>query len=56
MMNLNWSEISKRKFTPDIGEEKKGGTERSGGSERLPKQPKAVIIKGVVICSKCQCE
>lgn len=40
----------------NIGEEKKGETERSGGSERLPNRPKAVGIKGVVICSKYQCE
>lgn len=51
MVNLNWSEKEKRKLTVEIGPSQ---------NKRVIKEalirPKAPIIYGVVLCSKCRCE
>ncbi|KAM1262896.1 hypothetical protein ACFX13_028634 [Malus domestica] len=55
MINMTWAEKGKGNITREAEEERlaKGPTE---GIIKSPEYPKAAIIKGMVMCSKCQCE
>ncbi|KAM1712926.1 hypothetical protein ACFX12_023746 [Malus domestica] len=55
MLNMTWAEKGKGKITREEEEERlaKRPTE---GIIKPPEYPKAAIIKGLVMCSKCQCE
>ncbi|KAM2252277.1 hypothetical protein ACFX1S_006809 [Malus domestica] len=53
MLNMTWAEKGKWKITKEEGKLAKRPTEEIS---KLPEYPKAAIIKGLVMCSKCQCE
>ncbi|KAM2421462.1 hypothetical protein ACFXTH_027787 [Malus domestica] len=56
MIKLNWVERGKgRAIMDEIGERRQAGRPREG-VRRLPDRPQATVVKGVALCSKCQCE
>lgn len=56
MINLNWVEKRNAKATWEDKGEKRQVVRPSEGVKRLLELPQAVVIKEVVLCSKCQCE
>ncbi|KAM1786583.1 hypothetical protein ACFX12_039341 [Malus domestica] len=54
MINMAWAEKGKEKFTRE--EERRLVDKPTKGVVNLPEYPRAAIIKGMVLCSKCQCE
>ncbi|KAM2081130.1 hypothetical protein ACFX1T_034812 [Malus domestica] len=54
MLNMTWAEKGKGKITRE--EEERLAEKPTEGMIKLPEYPKAAIIKGMVMCSKCQCE
>ncbi|KAM1974781.1 hypothetical protein ACFX15_039633 [Malus domestica] len=55
MINMTWVEKGKERITREPEEE--GLAEKpTGGVIKALGYPKAAIIKGMVMCSKCQCE
>ncbi|KAM1993050.1 hypothetical protein ACFX16_009434 [Malus domestica] len=55
MINMTWAEKGKERITREP-EEKRLAEKLTGGVIKTPEYPKAAIIKGMVMCSKCQCE
>ncbi|KAM2897112.1 hypothetical protein COP2_006792 [Malus domestica] len=55
MINMTWAEKGKERITKEP-EEKRLAEKPIGGVIKTPEYPKAAIIKGMVMCSKCQCE
>ncbi|KAM1188680.1 hypothetical protein ACFX2J_024452 [Malus domestica] len=55
MINLAWAEKGKRKVTRET-EEERLADKPTKGVIKLLEHPKAAIIKGMVLCSRCQCE
>ena len=55
MINMTWAEKGKERITREP-EEKRLVEKPTGGVIETPEYPKAAIIKGMVMCSKCQCE
>ncbi|XP_048429796.1 uncharacterized protein LOC125472423 [Pyrus x bretschneideri] len=56
MINLNWAENGKGKATWEVKAEGRQVDRPTQGTIKLPEKPKAVIVKGLVLCNKCQCE
>ncbi|KAM2044877.1 hypothetical protein ACFX1T_009142 [Malus domestica] len=54
MLNMTWAEKGKGKITRE--EEERLAEKPTERIIKLPEYPKAAIIKGLVMCSKCQCE
>ncbi|KAM2035122.1 hypothetical protein ACFX16_038256 [Malus domestica] len=54
MLNMTWAEKGKGKITRE--EEERLAKKPTERINKLPEYPKAAIIKGMVMCSKCQCE
>ncbi|KAM1285666.1 hypothetical protein ACFX2J_028204 [Malus domestica] len=54
MFNMTWAEKGKGKITRE--EEERLAEKPIERIIKLPEYPKAAIIKGLVMCSKCQCE
>ncbi|KAM1189909.1 hypothetical protein ACFX2J_025524 [Malus domestica] len=55
MINMAWAKKGKEKITREPDEERLAN-KHAGGVIKSPEYPKAAIIKGMVMCSKCQCE
>ncbi|KAM2305248.1 hypothetical protein PS1_025118 [Malus domestica] len=55
MISMAWAEKGKEKVTREV-EEGRLADKPTKGVVKLPEHPKAAIIKGMVLCSKCQCE
>ncbi|KAM1097453.1 hypothetical protein ACFX19_015108 [Malus domestica] len=55
MINMTWAEKGKERITKEP-EEKRLAEKPTRGVIKTPEYPKAAIIKGMVMCSKCQCE
>ncbi|KAM2861181.1 hypothetical protein COP2_026393 [Malus domestica] len=55
MINLAWAEKGKGKAARET-EERRPADKLAEGVIELSEHPKAVIIKGMVMCSRCQCE
>ncbi|KAM2301038.1 hypothetical protein ACFX1S_031987 [Malus domestica] len=55
MINLAWAEKGKAKVARET-EEGKPADKSTKGVIKLPEHLKAAIIKGMVLCGKCQCE
>ncbi|KAM1800758.1 hypothetical protein ACFX11_032438 [Malus domestica] len=55
MINMTWAEKGKERITREP-EDERLAEKPTGGVIKSPKYPKAAIIKGMVMCSKCQCE
>ncbi|KAM1345809.1 hypothetical protein ACFX2H_034945 [Malus domestica] len=55
MINMAWVEKGKERITREP-EEERLAEKPTGWVIKLPEYPKAAIIKGMVMCSKCQCE
>ncbi|KAM1302055.1 hypothetical protein ACFX2H_013018 [Malus domestica] len=55
MINLAWAEKGKGKVARET-EEERPADKSTKGVIKLPEHPKAAIIKGMVLCSRCQCE
>ncbi|KAM1029349.1 hypothetical protein ACFX13_042564 [Malus domestica] len=55
MINMAWAEKGKGKITREA-EEERLAEKPTEWVIKLPEYPKAAIIKGMVMCSKCQCE
>ena len=56
MINRTWAEKGKRRATWEVKAERMPSDRPTKGAIKLPEKPKAAIIKGVVLCSQCQCE
>nr|XP_017187786.1 uncharacterized protein LOC108173374 [Malus domestica] len=56
MINLTWAEKGKGKATWEVKAEKRQVDMPTKGAIKLPEKPKVTIIKGVMLCSKCQRE
>ncbi|KAM0974947.1 hypothetical protein ACFX2C_018051 [Malus domestica] len=54
MLKMTWAEKGKMKIIRE--EEERLAEKPTEGIIKLPEYPKAAIIKGMVMCSKCQCE
>ncbi|KAM1720610.1 hypothetical protein ACFX14_022140 [Malus domestica] len=54
MISMAWAEKGKEKVTRE--EERRLVEKPTKGVVNLPEYPRAAIIKGMVMCSKCQCE
>ncbi|KAM2704644.1 hypothetical protein EV1_033951 [Malus domestica] len=55
MNSMAWAEKGKEKITREV-EEGRLAKKPTGRVIKSPEYPKAAIIKGMVMCSKCQCE
>ncbi|KAM1400648.1 hypothetical protein ACFX2F_027900 [Malus domestica] len=55
MINMTWVEKGKERITREP-EEKRLAEKPTGGVIKTTEYPKAAIIKGMVMCSKCQCK
>ena len=55
MINLAWAEKGKGKVARETKEERPAD-KSTKGVIKLPEHPKAAIIKGMVLSSRCQCE
>ncbi|KAM1135446.1 hypothetical protein ACFX2J_044279 [Malus domestica] len=55
MISMAWAEKGKEKITREV-EEGRLAKKPTGRVIKSPEYPKAAIIKGMVMCSKCQCE
>ena len=56
MINLTWAEKGKWKATWELKAERRPTDRPTEGTLRIPEKPKATIVKGVVLCSKCHSE
>ena len=56
MINLNWVEKGKAKATWEAKGERKQVARSIVRVRGLPDRPQTSVVKGVVLCSKCQCE
>ncbi|KAB2625546.1 receptor-like protein 12 [Pyrus ussuriensis x Pyrus communis] len=55
MINLTWAEKRKGKVTWEVKVEMRQVDKLTEGTIKLPEKLKAAIVKGLVLCSKCQC-
>ncbi|KAM1044173.1 hypothetical protein ACFX2A_036147 [Malus domestica] len=55
MINLTWAEKGKDKATQGV-RERRQVDKPTEEVVKLPERPRATIIKGVVLCGRCQCE
>ncbi|KAM1759286.1 hypothetical protein ACFX11_008299 [Malus domestica] len=55
MISMAWAEKGKEKVTNEE-EEGRLADKSTGRVVKPPEYPKATIIKGMVLCSRCQCE
>ena len=56
MINLTWADKGKGKATWEVKAERRPIDRPTKGVIKLPEKPKATIIKGVVLCSRCHSE
>ena len=56
MINLTWAEKGKGRATWEVKAERRPSDRPTEGAIKLLEKPKAATIKGVVLCSQCQCE
>ncbi|KAM2777571.1 hypothetical protein PS2_009899 [Malus domestica] len=55
MISMAWAEKGKEKIKREV-EERRLADKPTEGIIKMPETPKAAIIKGMVLCNKCQCE
>ncbi|KAM1100264.1 hypothetical protein ACFX1Q_007487 [Malus domestica] len=55
MVNLAWAEKGKGKVAEET-EEGRPKDKSTKGVIKLPEHPKAAIIRGMVLCNRCQCK
>ncbi|KAM2577748.1 hypothetical protein TB2_003382 [Malus domestica] len=56
MINLTWAEKGKGKSTWEVKAKQRQVDKSTEEAIKLPQKPKSAIMKGVVLCSKCQCK
>ncbi|KAB2608815.1 S2-RNase [Pyrus ussuriensis x Pyrus communis] len=56
MINLTWVEKGKGKPIWEVKAKRRQVDRLTKGTIKLPEKPKVTIVKGLILCSKCQCE